>query len=133
MSFVKTRFFRSVAICLVFSFFFVALIPKNSYAYIAAAEEMSSTRQTDEATVQRILESKAVSERLESFGLSAEEVDSKVSRLSDSELHSFASNLESVATAPDIGTQDNSRAGRLIYASGGLCRLCYINSAAAGL
>jgi len=103
MSFVKTRFFRSVAICLVFSFFFVALIPKNSYAYIAAAEEMSSTRQTDEATVQRILESKAVSERLESFGLSAEEVDSKVSRLSDSELHSFASNLESVAPGQGAG------------------------------
>ncbi|VAV84466.1 hypothetical protein MNBD_DELTA01-1095 [hydrothermal vent metagenome] len=97
MSFVKTRFFRSVALCLVFSFFFVTLIPQNSHAYIAAAEELSSTRQVDEATVQRILESKAISERLESFGLTAEEVESKINRLSDSELHSFASNLESVS------------------------------------
>ena len=97
MSFVKTRIFRSVAFCLIFSFLVVAIIPQNSHAYIAVAEEISSTRQADQATVQRVLETKAVAERLESFGLSAAEVDSKIDRLSDSELHSFASNLESVS------------------------------------
>ncbi len=97
MSFVKTRLFRSIAICLVFSFFFVTLIPKNSHAYIAATEELSSTRQVDEAAVLRVLESKAISERLQGFGLTTAEVESKIDRLSDSELHSFASNLESVS------------------------------------
>ncbi len=103
MSYMKTRFFRSVTFCLIFSFFLVAIIPQNSHAYIAATEELSSTRQADEATVQRILESKAVSERLASFGLTAAEVDSKVKRLSDSELHSFASNLESVSPGQGAG------------------------------
>ena len=96
MSFAKNRFVRSIALCLVFSFFFVSIIPQNSYAYIAAAEEINSTRQSDEAVVQRVLETKAVAERLGTFGLTAEEINSKISRLSDSELHSFASNLESV-------------------------------------
>ncbi len=103
MSFMKTRFFRSITLCLIFSFFLVAIIPQNSHAYIAAAEEVTSTRQADEATVQRILESKAVSERLASFGLTAAEVDSKVKRLSNSELHSFASNLESVSPGQGAG------------------------------
>jgi len=75
----------------------VSLIPQNSYAYIAATEGLSVTREADQAVVQRILESKAVSERLESFGLTTDEVNSRISRLSDSELHSFASNLESVS------------------------------------
>lgn len=97
MSFAKKQLVRSVALCLVFSFFFISLIPQNSYAYIAAAEELSVTRQADEAVIQRVLESKALVERLESFGLTAEEIDSKISRLSDSELHSFASSLESVS------------------------------------
>jgi hypothetical protein len=64
---------------------------------MAAVEELADTRQADEATVQRILESKAIEERLESFGLTTEEINSKISRLSDSELHSFATNLESVS------------------------------------
>lgn len=97
MSFAKNRFVRSIALCLVFSFFFISIIPRNSLAYIAVAEELSVARQADEATIQRVLESKAVVERLESFGLTSEEINSKISRLSDSELHSFASNLESIS------------------------------------
>lgn len=51
----------------------------------------SSIREIDEGKVRRALENKIVVERLRSYGLSKEEVMTKMSRMNDQQVHQLAS------------------------------------------
>lgn len=82
--------------------FTIGVLPKTSFAYVALPENTSELRLQDMDKVQRVLESKLVSGKLESMGLGASEVMDKVEALSDSELHSFASQMVSLEPGGDI-------------------------------
>lgn len=60
-------------------------------------------RQTDELKVRRALEHKLVSERLKSAGLSQEQIDEKISRMSDEEVHKLASLSDRVPAGGHAG------------------------------
>lgn len=53
--------------------------------------------------IERVLESKVLRERLHRMGMNDEEINSKLNRLSDEQLHQFAARVDSVAPGGDGG------------------------------
>lgn len=60
-------------------------------------------RAADEKLVQTALESKVVKERLKGFGLSEEQVQSRMQSLSDDEVHQLAVQVEALGPGGDGG------------------------------
>jgi hypothetical protein len=60
-----------------------------------------SIRQQDLEKIQAILEKKVVSQKLKEFGLTPEEVTSRLSQLSDQELHRIASRIDELQAGGD--------------------------------
>ena len=100
----KGRFFRLTACALALSVLVVGAVPARSLAYVVGNEVLAlsadassvSDRDTDMAKAQRVLESKAVSERLLSIGLDEVEIKTRLAALSDGELHHFASTIDDI-------------------------------------
>ncbi|MBI5681692.1 MAG: PA2779 family protein [Deltaproteobacteria bacterium] len=96
---------RPLALYLAIMCFLIASLPRQSLAFIISSQtdERVFDRQSDVSTIQRILESKAVSQKLSSLGLTKDEIDKRIDRLTDSELHQFASQLNSIYAGGDSG------------------------------
>ncbi|MDP2690597.1 MAG: PA2779 family protein [Deltaproteobacteria bacterium] len=106
MSFIKKMYFRQIALVVAFSMLIIGSIPAKSMAYVVGAEPFMKavtgvSRAEDMAKLQRVLESKLVAGKLQSVGLTADEVETRVDKLSDSELHQFASQLDSLYPGGD--------------------------------
>ncbi|WKZ33368.1 MAG: PA2779 family protein [Thermodesulfobacteriota bacterium] len=107
MKVVKSFYFRQVALVLAFTMLVLGSIPTKSMALVigsdavVAAVAAEEAREADIARVQRVLESKLVADKLQQAGLSEAEINERLSKLSDSELHSFASQLESLYPGGD--------------------------------
>lgn len=67
----------------------------------AAESPSGSHRLAELQKIQRVLESKVVRQRLEDFGLAPEEIHAKLSRLSDEQLHQFATEVDAIIPAGD--------------------------------
>ena len=94
---IRTMFIlKPIALYLAFAFFLIASIPQNSWAYLVDAQTLNHSREADINKIQRVLESKMVSQRLSELGLSMDEINSKLQQLSDADIHQFASQLESL-------------------------------------
>ena len=104
MRFIKRLYFKQVAVILVFTFFVIGSVPKSAMAFVAGADATVSTatRAADMASVQRVLESKLVASKLIKAGLTPDEVKSRLDKLSDKELHQFASQLNSLYPGGDF-------------------------------
>jgi hypothetical protein len=72
----------------------------------ASSENLSAQRVEELSNIQRVLEAKMVRQRLADLGLSADEIAAKLSRLSDSQIHQVASQLESVIPGGFHGVDD---------------------------
>ena len=68
---------------------------------VAAESSSDSHRMADLQKIQTVLESKVVRQRLEDFGLSQEEINTRLARLSDDQLHQFATDLDAIIPAGD--------------------------------
>lgn len=103
MKWIKKLYFKQVAVILAMSIFIIGSIPAKSMAYVVGTEAVaaSTQRAADVANIQRILESKLVSERLSQAGLSMTEIKSRLDKLSDEEVHGFSSQLETVYPGGD--------------------------------
>ncbi|MBI3547531.1 MAG: PA2779 family protein [Elusimicrobia bacterium] len=68
------------------------------------AEESSakSSRERDLKDVQRALESKIIRERLKDLGMNEQEIDARLGRLSDKELHQLAVQVRSLAPGGEL-------------------------------
>jgi len=64
-------------------------------------DDLRLNRQQSLEKLQRLLESKLISQRLTDLGLSQEEILPKLHQLSDQQVHFFASHLESLQTGGD--------------------------------
>jgi len=106
---VKKLYFRQIVAVLIFSLLVIGSIPAESMAYVVgsnqpeAAAPAQTTRAADMADVQRVLESKIVSGKLKEMGFSMSEIKSRLNKLSDQELHQFASRMNSLAPGGDGG------------------------------
>ena len=63
----------------------------------------STARTSDVATVQAVLENKLVRQRLQDLGFSADEVSTRLSQLSDQQIHSIAQKLDDLKVGADSG------------------------------
>lgn len=82
---------KAVVLTVASAFFFVNSAP--ALAGLVDSKhtfEVSSQRDQDIQKVQRALESKVVQEKLKAYGLSKEEVQEKLSQLSDDQIHMLA-------------------------------------------
>ncbi|MDO8427095.1 MAG: hypothetical protein Q7T24_06240, partial [Deltaproteobacteria bacterium] len=71
MRFVKKLYFRQIALALAFAMLIIGSIPSKSMAYVVGADTAGYfSRAADMDRAQRVLESKLVSEKLSSAGLS---------------------------------------------------------------
>ncbi|MCC6502812.1 MAG: PA2779 family protein [Deltaproteobacteria bacterium] len=103
MKLVKSWYFRQIALVLAFTMLAIGAIPAKSMAYVVGSEAVVAehSREADLARIQRVLESKLVSDKLSESGLSQDEINGRLSQLSDEDVHSFASQLESVNPGGD--------------------------------
>lgn len=103
MNWVKKMYFKQVALAVALSIFIIGSIPAKTMAYVVGAEgvESQSSRAADMDRVQRVLESRLVAEKLDQAGLTNTEIKTRLDKLSDSELHQFAGQLDSLYPGGD--------------------------------
>ena len=91
---------RWVAVMLVVVTGLVSLVPRVEASFVPSDQSASSiSRQEDMARIERALEQKLVRERLKDLGYTEEEIKARLDRLSDAEVHSLASQLDSLMPA----------------------------------
>ncbi len=97
---------RSLASLLVLSLTHVAAITPHAEAMLAPANTVSEApavdRETDLKTIQSALESKMLREKLHKLGLTDAEIDSRLSRLSNAQVHQLASQIKAVNPAGEV-------------------------------
>jgi hypothetical protein len=103
-SFVRTSTVRRTALVLVVVMGLLGFVPRLDAAFVASADSWTALdRQSDMATVQKVLEGKMVRERLRALGLTEEEISARLDRLSDQEVHALATQLDTVTAGGSTG------------------------------
>ena len=101
-----TRFLNKwIAWYLVVAMFVIGMTPRV-YAGFAPSEMIGlspAERAADLQKVRQFLEMKMVRERLKDFGYTSEEVQSRLSRLDDEQIHQLALKLDDLNVAGDSG------------------------------
>ncbi len=98
----KRNFFRLLSIYLMFSIALITL-PSQGWAMYIPAPTAGMTRQADAASIRKTLESTIVKQRLMDFGLSPDEAMARINKLSDDQVHQFASRLDALQAGADDG------------------------------
>ncbi len=94
---------RRIAIMLVVSMALISIVPQVEAAFISSDESFSyNMRQQDTATIKTVLEQKLVKQRLKALGYSEDEVKARLDKLSDNELHRFATQLDALTAGGDV-------------------------------
>jgi hypothetical protein len=104
---------RLFIVPLIIGLLLVPLVPGGgtaAHAMLAPDTDTASAPAMDRArdlqTVQRVLESKVVQQRLADIGLSPQEANAKLQGLSDAQVHQLASQIESLVPAGFHGVDD---------------------------
>jgi len=75
----------------------ISVVPAESMAYVVGGEAAVETaRSVDMEKAQSVLESRLVREKLSQLGLSTKEINTRLSQLTDAELHRFATTIDSL-------------------------------------
>jgi len=91
---------RSIAVMLVVVMGVVGLVPRIEASFVPSDQSSAPiSQQKDMATIQKALEQKLVKERLKDLGYTEDEIKARLDRLSDAEVHSLASQLDSLMPA----------------------------------
>ncbi|WP_029896748.1 PA2779 family protein [Desulfohalovibrio reitneri] len=102
--FLETGWFRSLAAGMAVVMCLVSFVPRVEAGFVPSDRSLSAEVRTDDlATVQKSLENKMVRERLADLGYSPEEIEQRLSMLSDQELHSLASQIDAVDSGGILG------------------------------
>jgi len=96
---------RRVAIMLVVSMALISIVPHVEASFISSEASFSDNmRKQDVATIKKILEQKLVRDRLKALGYDEDEVKARLDKLSDIELHRFATQLDALTVGGDFWT-----------------------------
>ena len=102
-------FHRIFIMIVLVSFTQFSLFSNTGQASIAASKMInskingSSTRGIDEKKIRRMLENKILSERLKSYGISDDQIFSKIESMSDDQVHQLASLSDRIPAGGDAG------------------------------
>jgi Flp pilus assembly protein TadB len=98
----KKTFFKLLSIYLVLALVLITL-PAQGWAMFIPSRTAGIARQADMASIRKTLESTVVKQRLIDYGLSSEEAMARINKLSDEQVHQFASRLDSLQAGADDG------------------------------
>lgn len=88
---------------LIIAMFIIGITPKAEAGL--APSELIALSQTDRTAdmdkIQKVIEMKMVSERLEKFGLTNDEIQSRLNNLSDQQLHKLALQIDDIKVGGD--------------------------------
>ena len=91
---------RGIAMMLVVVMGVVGLVPRIEASFVPSDQSSAPiSQQEDMATLQKALEQKLVTERLKDLGYTEDEIRARLDRLSDSELHSLATRIDTLMPA----------------------------------
>lgn len=99
----RIPFMKQVTWYLVIAMFIIGITPRVE-AGLAPSEIIALTegdRAGDLGKIQKILETKAISERLKQFGMTQDEVQKRLSQLSDHQIHQIALQLDDLRLGQD--------------------------------
>lgn len=99
----KMRLMRYITWYLSIMMFIIAIAPKVD-AGLAPSEIIALTqtdRTADLGKIQKVLEMKAVTERLAQLGLTQDEIQKRLNQLSDQQIHQFALQLDELKVGGD--------------------------------
>jgi hypothetical protein len=98
-------YMRSIAIYLACAMFIIGIAPRVDASFVPSSvlPIAQTDRAADLATIQKVLEVKMVKERLADLGLTQQEIQSRLSQLSDQQLHSAAQQLDNLKVGGDSG------------------------------
>jgi hypothetical protein len=100
---------KALSVYLIIALMVLGCLPYDLMAAMIPSELDGSgmasgmNRSADIETIQHVLESKVVAQRLADLGLSIEEVQQSMSKLTTQELHQIASNLDGLQAGGDLG------------------------------
>ncbi|TAN61710.1 hypothetical protein EPN18_06135 [bacterium] len=105
MNWIRRWGFKQVAVIVIFGLFIIGSVPSESLAYMVGngASNPISSRAEDMARLQRVLESKIISNKLSEHGFTQAEVKTRLDKLSDTELHQFSSQVDTLYPGGDLG------------------------------
>ncbi len=101
----KIPLMKQIAWYLVFAMFVIGIVPRVE-AGIAPSELVAmpgTDRNSDIEKVRQVLEMKAVGERLRQLGFTQDEIQARLGRLDDEQLHKFAVQLDDLRVGGDGG------------------------------
>ncbi len=104
-SILRSTFLRYVSWYLVVAMLVIGITPRV-YAGLAPSEVVNlspSDRVADLQKIQKTLEMKMINQRLAEFGLTPDEIRTRMSQLSDQQVHQFALQLDQMKVAGDSG------------------------------
>ncbi len=98
-------FMRLIAWYLVFAMFIISIAPKTEAGFVPSKplNIVQSDRNADIEKIQKILETKAVKQRLEDLGFTSDEINNRLSQLSDQQIHQLALQLDDLKVGGDLG------------------------------
>jgi hypothetical protein len=105
----RLLFRKALSVYLIIALMVLGCLPYDLMAAMIPSELDGSgmasgmNRSADIETIQHVLESKVVAQRLADLGLSIEEVQQSMSKLTTQELHQIASNLDGLQAGGDLG------------------------------
>ncbi len=96
----KKTFFKVLAGYLAIAMVLLSL-PAQGWAMFIPSSGTTTIREADMAVIQKTLESAVVKQRLMDYGLSPDKAIAGVNKLSDEQVHQFASKLDSLQAGAD--------------------------------
>ncbi|MGO9950966.1 MAG: PA2779 family protein [Dissulfurispiraceae bacterium] len=96
-------FMKQIAWYLVVAMFVIGIAPRVD-AGLVPSEVIALTqvdRQADLGKIQKVLETKMISDRLAQYGLTQNEINARLAQLSDQQVHSFALQLDDLKVGGD--------------------------------
>jgi len=96
-------FNRTLIAYLCFALLVIGFVPSNLYAMFLPASlsgsgETSPSREQNIQVIQKVLESRILQQRLQDLGLSADQIASRLSQLTDEQLHQVSSRIDAIQT-----------------------------------
>lgn len=99
----KIPFMKQISWCLVFAMFIIGIAPKVDAGF--APSEVIALANVDRAAdldkIQKVLETKMIRERLERFGLTEDEINSRLSQMSDQQIHQLSLHIDDLKVGGD--------------------------------
>lgn len=105
-SFFNPFFNKSLIVYLCFALLVIGSFPADLYAMFLPSSSPetdrnlspSPSREQNLQNIQKTLESKILQQRLKDLGLSAEQISSRISQLTDDQLHQISSKIDAIQT-----------------------------------